>query len=89
MVLRESDYIQKVAERVKRNLEKGYKPEALKWALVKQGYTKTEVDKAIKAAQEQLAMEKPKVEPVAAKKVEIIAEPIVEEKKGFWKKLFG
>lgn len=87
MVLRDSDYINKVVDRVKQNLSKGYKPEALKWALIKQGYTKSEVDKAIKEAQSQLAAETPKIE-APEPKVEVI-EPVVQEKKGFWKKIFG
>ncbi len=87
MVLRESDYVQKITERVKKNLSKGYKPESLKWALIKQGYTKTEVDKIIRLAQEQLETETPKIEEKPAE-TEII-EPIVEEKKSFWKRIFG
>ena len=87
MGLRDSDYVQKVADRVKQNLSKGYSPEALKWALVKQGYTKSEVDKAIKLGQEQLAAEAPKVEEKPAV-VEVLEEKPAEEKKGFWKRIF-
>jgi len=87
MVLRDSDYIQKVVDRVKQNLSKGYKPEALKWALIKQGYTRSEVDKAISSAQEQLAAEAPKVEE-RHEEVRVV-EPIIEEKKSFWKRIFG
>ena len=61
MGLRDTDYIQKITVYIKKNLSKGYTPEALKWALVKQGYTKSEVDKAMKLVNEQLAAEVPEM----------------------------
>jgi len=33
---------------LRKNLSKGYKLQNLKWALINEGYSKTEVDKAIK-----------------------------------------
>ena len=72
---------------VKKNLKKGYTKESLKWALINQGYSRIEVIKSIRQAEEQLAVEAPvlKTKPEIERKIE----PILEEKKSFWKRLFG
>lgn len=86
---RTGDRVDQIVEYLKKNVSKGYKPQDLKWALISQGYSKIEVDKAIKVFEEWQALQRPKI--VEAPKVEVIEEPkpIVEEKKGFWKKIFG
>ena len=86
--MRDSDYLQKVVVYIRKNLAKGYTMESLKWALVKQGYTRSEVDRAIKLANEQLAAEAPRV-PEQVTEVMQEPQPIAEEKKGFWKRIFG
>ena len=53
-------YIRQLANYIKKNLSKGYTAEALKWALINQGYSKLEVNEAIKLANEELAKEAPK-----------------------------
>ena len=44
---------------LKKNLKKGYTAESLRWALVSQGYSRTEVERAIKKTNEKLASEAP------------------------------
>lgn len=45
--MKDTDYRKKLYEYLMKNIAKGYDPESLKWALVSQGYTRTDVDKAI------------------------------------------
>lgn len=90
-MIKKGDYVGELSLYIKKNLKKGYTKESLKWALVNQGHSKLEVDKAIRKAEEEMAREAP----VLKTKPEItydIVEPknaIVEEKKSFWRKLFG
>jgi hypothetical protein len=84
----DKNYLQQLAEYLKKNLKKGYTKESLKWALVSQGHSKLEVEKAISLVDAELASEAPvlKTKPVIS--YEII-EPQPEPKKSFWKRLFG
>lgn len=84
---KDKNYLEDLAEYVSKNLKKGYTTESLKWALVKQGHSKLEVDKAIKLVEQQMASKAPVLEVKPEIKYEV--EPVVEEKKSFWKKLFG
>jgi len=66
-MLREDDYIQQLADYIKKNLSKGYTLESLKIALEHQDYSRTSIERAIELANEQLAdslpqmKEKPKI----------------------------
>ena len=83
---RETDYIQQLASYIKKNLSKGYTQEALKWALISQGHSRSEVDRAINLANEQLAAQAPKMVEKPVIKVET-EPPVIEKKKGFWARL--
>ena len=86
----EGDYIAELADYIKKNLKKGYTKESLRWALVNQGHSKREVEKALKRVDEELAAEAPVLETKPVINYEVV-EPKdgVVEKKGFWKRLFG
>lgn len=82
----------RLVEYLKRNLKKGYTKDSLKWALVSQGHSRLEIDKAIEIAQQELGREAPVLKTKAEIKMEVVEPkmPIVEpEKKPFWKRLFG
>ena len=83
---KETDYIQQLANYIRKNLSKGYTPESLKWALINQGHSRLEVEKAIKVANEQLAAEAPKMIEKPVIKIEI--EPKIETP-SFWQKIKG
>jgi hypothetical protein len=85
---KDESYILRMSEYVKRNLKKGYKRDAVRFALISQGNSKLEVDKALNFAEKDLAQEELRAMP---KKVEpTFIMPIVEpEKEPFWKRLFG
>lgn len=91
MKIGDGDYIEELAEYVKKNLKKGYPQESLKWALVNQGHSKREVEKALKRVEEQLASEAPILETKPLINYEVIEpkDAVVEEKKSFWKRFFG
>ncbi len=86
---KDKNYITKLVEYFKKNLRKGYTLESLKWALVNQGHSKIEVEKALKTVEEQLSREAPILETKPEIKVELIDEtPKIGGKKSFWKRLF-
>jgi len=83
---RDKNYIQELAEYIRKNIKKGYTKESLKWALVNQGHSRLEVEKALRLMDAELASEAPILKARPEIKVEIIP---IEEKKSFWKRLFG
>lgn len=87
MSLRNTDYIQQLANYIKKNISKGYTIDALRFSLQNQGYGRIEIERAIKIANEQLALSAPKMVEKPIIKVE--TEPPVEVKKSWWKRLFG
>jgi len=44
-------FMDELVDYIKKNLKKGYTKEALKWALINQGYSKLEVERALKKRQ--------------------------------------
>ena len=74
---------------IKRNLKKGYTKESLKWALLNQGYSKFEIERSLRKVDFELAQEAPPLEAKPIIKREIINKRPHEEKKGFWRRLFG
>lgn len=47
-------------DHVKRNISKGYSQESLKWALIEQKHSKSEVKEILETANKELEKEKPK-----------------------------
>lgn len=79
-----------LSDYIKKNLKKGYTKDSLKWALVSQGYSKMEIEKALKSVELNMAQEAPILKSTTTNQVGIIKyEPESLEKKSFWKKLFG
>lgn len=89
-MLKRKNYMQELVEYIKRNLKKGYTKESLKWALVNQGYSRLEVEKAIKKADDDLAAQAPILKTKPVIKYEILGpKSYLLEKKPFWKRLLG
>ena len=79
-------YKDKIKEHVKKNLKKGYTPDTLKYALIRQGYSRVLVEHVITEAQKEIALEVP----VFKEKPEIKCQFLDEtnkpvEKKPWWK----
>lgn len=90
-MIKRGDYIGELSEYIKKNLRKGYTRDSLKWALITQGHSKLEVEKAIRRVEDELAREAPilKTKPEITYDVVEPKNAIIEEKKSFWKRLFG
>ena len=76
---------------LKKNLKKGYTIESLKWALTRQGYSRTTIEQAIIQTHKEFAEAAP-----VLKEKPIISYQIIDEndnpikiKKSFWKRIFG
>ncbi len=85
------DYIRNLVDYFKKNLKKGYTPNALKVALIKQGYSRISVEQALKKATAELAEKAPVLKEKPVIKYEIIDEKDnpVTIKKSWWKRMFG
>ena len=85
---KDTDYVDKMVEYLRKNIKKGYTKEALKWALVNQGYSRMEIDKAIKNTERDMASRAPMLSSRPQIRREIVNDNF-EEKKGFFSRLFG
>lgn len=86
-IKKDKNYLQELAEYIKKNLRKGYTKESLKWALVNQGHSKLEVEKALRLVDAELASEAPILKTQPEIRVEIIPEE--PQKKSLLRRLFG
>ena len=77
-------YIANIVRYIEKNITKGYTPDSLKWALLSQGYTRSEFEKAMKIVTENQAKRLPPMKEKPIIKIE--TEPPIHEKK---KSLFG
>ena len=73
-------WIDKLTDYIEKNLKKGYTKDSLRWALVNQGYSRIEVDKALKRVDLKMAEKAPilKVKPE-------ITHKFAEPKKKRWR----
>ena len=79
----------KLVDYFRKNLKKGYTPDALKWALIHQGYSRTAVELAIRKLNKELAIKAPVLKEKPRIKYQIIDEhnqPIIL-KKPWWQRL--
>ncbi len=86
-----TDYKKRLVDYVKRNLAKGYTADTLRWALIRQGNSRSVVELAIDEAKRDLDAEAAKVEEPKVEYLDTDNFQSGEEqpKKSFWKRLFG
>ena len=99
MSTRTTDYIQQLANYIRKNLNKGYTLDSLKFALQDQGYSRSSIDRAIELANEQLSklapkmIEKPVIKfervPLTQEGEESSEEKVTIKKKSWLAKLFN
>ena len=79
----------KIVEYFKKNLKKGYTVDALKWALIHQGYSRSSVELAIGKLNKELAKKAPVLKEKPKIKYQVIDEydQPVEIKKSWFKRL--
>ncbi len=89
--LRSVDQTKPLIEYLEKNIQKGYKLEDLKWALISQGYSRTAVQKAVDYLQKNKKPEEPaKPVRVEALKHEVHYEAIeMPEDQSLWQKFKG
>lgn len=83
--------VRKLVDYIKKNISKGYTMDSLKWALLKQGYPRIEVFKAVEIATHELAEQAPKLQEKPTVKYELYDQDnlLVSIKKPWWKRIFG
>ncbi|MEK6934118.1 MAG: hypothetical protein AABW75_04555 [Nanoarchaeota archaeon] len=88
-MIKKGNYMVDLTSYIRKNLKKGYLKESLRWALVNQGHSKLEVEKALNIVEKEMAAEAPILKTKPEIKVEIL-EPrdAIIEKKPFWKRIF-
>ena len=89
MVEESKNYLNEIADYIKKNLRKGYTKESLKWALVNQGYSKIEVEKALRKVDLDMGQEAPVLRTQPVIKYEAVPIEEVEDEKPFWKRWLG
>ncbi len=89
----DSDNLRKLVDYIQRNLSKGYTEESLKWALIRQGYSRSIVEMAFKKVHQDLSQRAPMLQDSPKISHELIDDEgnsmVVEPKKPWWKRLFG
>ena len=65
---------QQLADYIKKNVAKGYTLDSLKYSLMKQGYSRTSIEKAMEIANKQLAEIAPKMEEKSVARFETVDE---------------
>lgn len=88
-MIREKSHLRDMTDHIKKNVQKGYSLESLRWALVKQGHHKHDIERALKSAQDEMTQEAARTSQQAASRPAPTIEPVTEPSKPFWKKLFG
>lgn len=85
----QKDYVQQLADHIKKNLIKGYTLDALRFSLIEQGYSRISVEKAVELANKQLAAQAPPMKEKPQISYKIIPEIEQPKKKSFWRRVFG
>jgi len=87
MAERESIRRQRLVEYLKRNLGKGYDMDSLKWALIRQGNSRTDVESAINLVKSDMPKKTMQVEkPEISREVyDFENNPVFIERKPWWK----
>ncbi len=84
-------YKDRILAYLRKNMNKGYSLDTLKWALINQGYSRIIVENSIEEMNKELAKKAPVLEEKPIIRHEILDEndnPIII-KKSWWKRIFG
>ena len=87
--MRQNERKNKLVDYIKRNFKKGYTPDSLKYALLKQGYLRIEIDEALERAHKEIGEEVPLITEKPKITHEIVEEVVPEPQKSWYKRLFG
>lgn len=89
--MRSTEQKKKLIDYFKKNFKKGYTQDSLKWALVKQGYSRAIVEESLIEANKELSAEAPVIreKPVITHEVMDMENNVVEVSKPWWKRFLG
>ena len=88
VVLRDGDYMKNIIAYIEKNMSRGYNLDQMRFTLLQHGYSRAAIDRGIRVYMQNhpVKVEMPKVEEVV---VAPVVEPVVEEKKGLFSRMFG
>jgi len=88
--MKEAESNKILTDYLKKNLKKGYTEDSLKWALIRQGYSRTAVEKSMEQVHRELAAEAPviKEKPMITREIVDDETPITPSKP-WYKRMFG
>jgi len=94
MHVRATPHLRTILDYFEKNLKKGYKVDALKYVLLNQGYSKTEIAEAIRIIEEKTKKDQEAVKKEEERRLKMqIQEELnqvnQQQKKGFFGRLFG
>jgi hypothetical protein len=94
MHVRATPHLRTILDYFERNLKKGYKADALKYVLLNQGYSKTEIAEAMRILEEKTKKDQEAIKKEEERKLKMqiqedLKQVAQEQKKGFWGRLFG
>ena len=87
--MKRSEYKEKLVQYFKKNLKKGYTEDSLKFALIRQGYSRVVVEEALRDVHLELASQAPVLEDKPEIKYEFLDGEDGLVKKPWWKRMFG
>ena len=87
-MFRKKALVKDLIEYIIRNLKKGYTKEALKWALINQGYSRIEIEKALLLAYKEMAEAAPILKTKPEIKYEVVG-PEEKKKRRFFGRFFS
>lgn len=88
-IKKDANYLNGLVDYAKKNLQKGYNKDSLRWALVNQGHSKMEVDKALAQASSEVERERIRQPTSSPAATPVVQEVVPEQPKSFWKRMFG
>jgi len=94
MRVRATPHLRTLLDYFEKNLKKGYKVDALKYILLNQGYSKTEIAEALRIIEEKTKKDQEAIKKEEERKLRMQVQEEVkkvtqDQKKGFFGRLFG
>lgn len=83
----QKNYLDELVDYIKKNIKKGYTKDSLKWALIEQGNSRMEVEKALVKVDMELAHEAPVLKTKPIIKYEVVEPKDFAEDESFFKKI--
>ena len=91
-IKKDVNYSKNLVEYARKNIQKGYSIDSLRWALINQGHSRIEVDKALSTAQSEISRESVKSsqsQNQSQNSQQSNMQINVEPEKSWWQRFFG